>query len=138
MGKFGFEKKFIQWIKFLYEESISTIITNGSLGPLIIMHRRIKQGCPIAAFLYILYIEPLHLALQRELKGIRIGRTTLKTNGFIDDLAIFLSFDEDITESVKILERFEESTNSKLNKEKNKITTTGKMGKQKKMATTLA
>ena len=137
MGKFGFGEKFIEWIKFLYEQSKSTVITNGILGPLITMHRGIKQGCPLAAFLYILYIEPLHLVLQKELKGIRIGRTTLKTSGFIDDVAIFLSRDEDITKSVKILERFEELTNGKLNKEK-KITTIGKMGKHKEMAITLA
>lgn len=95
MSKLGYPNKFIQSIKTLMENSIAKIIVNGKIGKEIKMERGIKQGCPLASFLYIIYIESLQLELQKNLITSRIGQEKIQTEGFIDDINIFVSDEED-------------------------------------------
>ena len=131
MTQMNFSKTYIKWIKTLYENSKAKVILNGVLGKKIIMNRGVKQGCPLAAMLYILYIEPLHLKLQDEIKGIRIGPKIAKTSGFVDDLVIFASTESDLTIAGNVLDIFEKVTNSKLNKMKTQLLPIGKWEEKK-------
>ena len=81
MSHYNFDPVFIKWIKILYKKSKLKVILNGILGQEIEMERGVKQGCPIAMYLYIIYIEPLHLEIQNKIKGIKIGASQLKTCG---------------------------------------------------------
>ena len=92
----GFNQKFINLIKTLYENIKVKAVINGTLGSDINMERGIKQGCPLSSYLYIMYQEPLMRKLQAELKGIRVGSTTYKTSEFIDDLTMYASEKEDV------------------------------------------
>ena len=126
MSKLGYPNKFIQSIKTLMENSIAKIIVNGKIGKEIKMERGIKQGCPLASFLYIIYIESLQLELQKNLITSRIGQEKIQTGGFIDGINIFVADEEDLEKIEKILENFETKTNSKINKNKTKIMGLGK------------
>ena len=121
MEKMGFNQKFINLIKTLYENIKVKAVTNGTLCGDINMERGIKQGCPLSSYLYIMYIEPLMRKLQAELKGIRVGSTTYKTSGFIDDLRIYASEKEDVVALNDTINKFEKMTNSKINREKTQV-----------------
>ena len=85
------------------------------------MERGIKQGCPIASYLYIIYIEPLIRKLNHELRGIAIGTANLKTSTYIDDLILFISDDQEIAQADLITQNFAKATNSLINYTKTKI-----------------
>lgn len=99
---------------------------NGRLSNEVRMERGIKQGCPLAMYLYILYIEPLHLTLQKKLEGVRLGNVDIKTTGFVDDIATFISSQNDMKITKEIVNKNEKCTNSKLNKKKTNILGLGK------------
>jgi len=105
---------------------------NGKTGKSITMTRGIKQGCPLAGFLYIIYIESLQLEIQRRITASRIGSEQIQTGGFIDDITIFISDETDLKEVEKILEEFQETTNSKINKNKTTIMGLGSWTGRKK------
>ena len=126
MENFGFSPTVVSWIKALYEKSQSIITVNGHLGKRVDMERGVKQGCPLASALYVLYIEPLHLKIQNEIDGTRTGSSIIKTGGFVDDVAIYLSNDYDIYQVNKILNNFDKATNSKLNRNKTTLLAYGK------------
>ena len=126
LKKFNFNHSFIEIIKKMYDHSQASFILNGVLGKKIKMERGLKQGCPLAALLYLVYIEPLHLRLKNSLSGFRMGKEKLFTGGFIDDVVIYVQDDQDIYTLGKIIQEFENATNAKINKEKTKFLTHGR------------
>ena len=125
MEKFNFPDKFIGWIKTLYSNSYACVLLNGKLGNKIDLNRGLKQGCPLSLYLYLIYIEPLHLFLQSQTRGISFGNRTLKTSGFVDDVIFFTEREEDLIILENVLNRFELATNSKINKSKTKFLALG-------------
>jgi len=73
MVAFGFPPATIRWVQTLYETSEARVILNGTFGKPIVFERGIKQGCPLAMLLYIIYIEPLLLRFKKELAGVKIA-----------------------------------------------------------------
>ena len=63
---YGFKEDFIRIIKLLYAESTVQVNVNGVLTEGSEIKRRVKQGCPLSAALYILAINPL---LKMKIKG---------------------------------------------------------------------
>ena len=63
---FKFPPFIIKWIQTLYEHSTSKILINGEISNSFNIGRGVKQGCPMAMYLYILYIEPLILKLKKK------------------------------------------------------------------------
>ena len=109
----------------MYEDSSVRIIINGRMGERVNMQRGIKQGCPLAALLYLIYVEPLHLMLQKETQGMRVWSNVIFSTGFIDDVSIFIASDIDFYSIKNILSLFEATTNSQLNKNKTSMLTIG-------------
>ena len=103
---FKFSPTFITWIRTLYEDSNARIIIN------------VQQGCPLAALLYLTYVEPLQLMLQKETIGMRVGSNIIFSTVFIDDVSIFVATDFDFYTIKNILSLFESTSNSRLNKNK--------------------
>ena len=138
LAKFGFSADFVRIVQNLYEGCKSRVIINGDVGDGIPMNRGLKQGCPLAALLYLIYIEPLHLTLQGSIKGTRIGSQTVTSLGFIDDIVLLIDSDYDFMVTQDILLRFEQSTNSKINRKKNQIVTLWCLERPGGMASELA
>ena len=59
----------------------------------------IRQGDPIAMILYILYIEPLLLYLERNLTGIRVAGIGQVLEAYCDDCNVMT---DDLTDLVKV------------------------------------
>ena len=73
MVAFGFPPATIRWVQTLYETSEARVLLNCTFGKPIVFERGIKQGCPLAMLLYIIYIEPLLLRFKKELAGVKIA-----------------------------------------------------------------
>jgi len=51
--------EWMQWTSSLYENSESFVVVNGRRGEKFKMERAIRQGCPIAPYLYLFVADVL-------------------------------------------------------------------------------
>ncbi|CAI5963878.1 unnamed protein product [Closterium sp. NIES-65] len=70
MNELGVPEKFICWTKGLHAGAGTKIIVNGWLSERVEMNRGVRQGCPLAPYLFLCALEPLCRATQREMLGI--------------------------------------------------------------------
>ena len=71
MKKMNFSPTFCNWILMIHEEAETKFILDG-LTTAISVQFSIRQGDPLAMILYIIYIEPLLMYLERNLVGLKI------------------------------------------------------------------
>ncbi len=69
LNAFGFGEIFISWIKLLYTGASVLLKVGGGLSYPVLVHRGIRQGCPLSGQLYALAIEPLLYNLGRNCRG---------------------------------------------------------------------
>lgn len=128
LKKFGFGPKFCNWIMMLYKGGESCIQTNGFISCFFKLSRSMRQGCPIAAYLYILQAEPMAESIRKNknIKGIEIPNSTtnettcIKISMFADDTQLFHRNESSIIESFKTLELYCKASGAKLNLHKTK------------------
>ncbi|GKC18887.1 RNA-directed DNA polymerase, eukaryota, partial [Tanacetum coccineum] len=82
---FGFGSKWRSWIRGCLTSSMASILVNGSPTSEFQFHRGLKQGDPLAPYLFILVMKSLQLSFSRVIDagiftGIRIDPTTLLEN----------------------------------------------------------
>jgi hypothetical protein len=130
---FGFGIKFRKWIQMLYKNGKSCINTNGFLSKFFQISRSMRQGCPIAAYLYILQAEPMAQSMRKndDIKGIPIKipnseeNLVVKISMFADDTQLFHSTKRSIKKGFDILETYCKASGAKLNMKKTKGLTFG-------------
>nr|GEX95659.1 RNA-directed DNA polymerase, eukaryota [Tanacetum cinerariifolium] len=92
---FGFGPKWYQWIRGILSSNMASILVNGSPTSEFPIFSGLKQGDPLAPFLFILVMESFHLSVSRAVndgifKGLHItGLTSLSHLYYADD-AIFI------------------------------------------------
>ena len=70
---FNFGIKFRSWIKMIFKNAKTCILTNGFRTSYFKISRSMRQGCPISPLLYILQAEPLACAIRKNEKIIGIS-----------------------------------------------------------------
>ena len=128
LEKFGFGPRFCSWIIMLYKGGQSCIQTNGFISSFFKITRSMRQGCPIASFLYVIQAEPMAQTIRKntKIKGIDLpattetGQITAKISMFADDTQIFISTEASIIESFKTLDVYCKASGAKLNMHKTK------------------
>ena len=126
---FGFEKKFIHWIKILYTDDIqSCILNNGYISPYFQIMAGIRQGCPISALLYIIAVECLSINIKNNniIKGIKMGCEERKITQLADDTTLFLRDMGSIQTTINTLLLFYSVSGLKLNNSKTVVLPIGK------------
>ena len=119
-------------IKIIYKKPTIKININGEIGREIPIQRGVRQGCPLSMYLYILFIEPLILKLKKEIEGFKIKKQTINVLAFVDDITIITNREEDLKKTDKIIQNFENATNSKINRHKSKILGLGEWKNKRK------
>ena len=114
MEKMGFGWKFCSWIRMLHENAKTRFILS-KLTRAIDICFSIRQGDPLAMILYILYIEPLLIYIEKHIRGLTLPCTISgqlnfqqSVEAYCDDLNTITEDDSDlliIDESVRKLER---------------------------------
>lgn len=124
LQKLDFGSKFLLWLKIIYKEMQSFILTNGYLSETFSVSRGIRQGDSLSALLYILQIEPLSAYIRHtnRIKGINIvgwnGFQEVKNKHYVDDTIICLNHANMTDECLDIIDEFGRVSGSKLNREK--------------------
>ena len=125
LRKFNFGEYFINWIKILYKNMKSAILTNGFLSPYFPITRGIRQGDSLSALLYVMQSEPLSECIRcsSSVRGIPINDTNGQTNEikgcqYVDDATHMLYSVEDIRFCFGIIDKFGEASGSRVNKSK--------------------
>ena len=127
LEKFNFGETFIGWLKAIYMNSKSCIMTNGFQSEYFEVSRGIRQGDSLSALLYIIQFEPLAQTLRASqlIEGIPIklkncDNENINVMGcqYVDDSNCMLKSIDDITEFMNIIDKYEKASGSKVNLQK--------------------
>jgi len=83
LGRMGFHDKWIQWIKGCWVSSSVSVLVNGSPTEEFKPTQGLRQGDPLAPFLFLVVVEGLsglvRQALRKEvLRGVKVGRNIIQ------------------------------------------------------------
>ena len=123
LERMGFPVSIINWFMVLYRNIESVCLINGTMTKPFRVERGVRQGCPLSMLAFVIFQEPLYRALQMQINIIppQVPGKKFKNVGYADDTTIFITNDQSLCESFKIIHNFENASNSKLNIRKTKI-----------------
>jgi hypothetical protein len=92
LRKVGLEGKYLNIIKATYDKPTGNIILNGEKLKPFPLKSGMKQGCPLSPLLFCIVLEFLARAIRQEeeIKGIQIGKETVKISLFADNMILHL------------------------------------------------
>ena len=116
-----FPDMFIDWIKMLYIDCKSSLLINNRLTIEFNVDKSVRQGCPLAMLLYIIYQEPLYMSIKQNMY---INKLSLPNNeeqciqGYADDSTLIIVDSISLINMEKEISLFEKASGSVLNKNK--------------------
>jgi hypothetical protein len=121
MQRMGYPQDFISMLRTVYSLTEMSFLNGGKIATTIQSLNGLRQGCPLSMHLFVLYIEPLLIKIEKDLEGIKVFNEKLCCRAFVDDVTVFVSSDQDISKLEIILENFCIWSNSRVNKTKSGI-----------------
>lgn len=123
MEKMGFHTRWIEQVMSLNTNASASIIINGVRSKTFQLQRSVRQGCPLAPYLFLLTVDVLGQMLQHptnEVKGLRLPDNSFITNQmFADDTLLLLEGKKDNMErAINVINRFGAASGAKLNLQK--------------------
>ncbi|GKA23216.1 RNA-directed DNA polymerase, eukaryota [Tanacetum coccineum] len=122
LDAFGFGSKWRSWISGSLSAGMASILINGSPTSEFQFYRGLKQGDPLAPFLFILVMESLHLSFNKVteaglFKGLKLDSSLSISHLFYADDAVFIGewSDLNITRILHILHCFSIASGLKIN-----------------------
>ena len=90
--KYGYGNDFIKWVEMLLECQESCIINGGNTTKYFKLQKGARQGDPISAYLFILYLEIVFILIKanKRVKGMNIFEHTYLYSAYADDTTFFL------------------------------------------------
>ena len=98
---YNFGEVFIKWVKIIYNNITSTVTNNGFFSAYFKLHRGVRQGCPISAYLFLLVVEILAIMIRnnKNIPGIYVSGKEIKISQLADDTTIILQNSGNIQEN---------------------------------------
>jgi hypothetical protein len=92
LRKLGIEGMYFNTVKAMYDKPIAHIILNGENLKLFPLKSGMRQGYPLSPFLFNVVLEFLARAIRQEeeIKGIQIGKESVKISLFADNMILYL------------------------------------------------
>jgi len=94
LSKLGFSDTWVRWVRSLYQSASSAIKVNRVAGPDFQLARSVRQGCPLAPYLFILATDVLGYMMADPKYGVEgpsLPRGGLiRDQTFADDTALYL------------------------------------------------
>jgi hypothetical protein len=106
MKAMGFPDKFISWMLMLHEGATTCFLLNFLSNPINVLFS-IRKGDPLSMLLYIIYIEPLLLMINKLTKGLFVSNLVQKDEDFCDDLNFLSEHESDLLVIENTFTRFE-------------------------------
>ncbi|KAJ9553128.1 hypothetical protein OSB04_017173 [Centaurea solstitialis] len=129
LKRMGFRNKWIGWINACLRSSHVSVLVNGSPSKEFIMGRGLRQGDPMAPFLFLIEAENLNLLLEEAkekglYEGLKIGTegTEISHLQYADDAIFFGKWClRNLKNLLKILDCFREISGLRINLRKSRI-----------------
>lgn len=119
LERLNFGPSFRQWITTIYADANCQIINNGFLSKPVFLKRGVRQGCPLSPLLYILCIEVLLIAIQKNPKitGLKVPgcKHRHKICAYADDATLTVEDDRSVEYAFEEIHRYERASGSALN-----------------------
>ena len=120
MGKMGFAETWIQQVMSLNLNASAAIIVNGEQSKTFQLQRSVRQGCPLAPYLFLLTVDVLGQMLQHpesNVKGLRLpDNSTITNQMFVDDTLLLLDGTPDnLDRAIAVIKKFGAASGAKLN-----------------------
>ena len=115
MEAMGFGAIFRGWVATLHRGASAAFLLHG-VSPFILILFSIRQGDPLAALLFIIYIEPFLVRLEAGLHGLLVANIREASFGYMDDVNILGSHISDIITVDSITQDFEAAAGAILNR----------------------
>jgi hypothetical protein len=92
LRKLGMEGMYLNIVKAKYDKPAANIILNGEKLKSFPLKSGMRQGCPLSPLLFNTVLEFLARAMRQEeeIKGIQIGKETVKISLFTEDMILYL------------------------------------------------
>jgi retron-type reverse transcriptase len=92
LRKLGIEGKYLNIVKAIYDKPIANIILNGEKLKPFPLQSGTRQGFPLFPILFNIVMEFLARPIRQEIeiKGIQIGKETVKIFLYADDMILYL------------------------------------------------
>jgi hypothetical protein len=102
LRKLGIEGMYLNIIKAIYDKPIANIILNGEKLKPFPQKSGVRQGCPLSTLLFNVVLEFLSRAIRQEeeIKGLQIGKETVKISLFADDMILYLEDPKNSTQKL--------------------------------------
>ena len=126
MAHFGFSPDVVKLIELIYEGNRTNIKINGELSDILSIGRGVRQGCPLSASLYIVYLQIFLNILTADsphaVRGIDLpGDNRIKVSAYTDDLVLFCDDNYDVKKCFSFFDKIAAITGSELNSDKTEI-----------------
>ncbi|CAI5476487.1 unnamed protein product [Closterium sp. Yama58-4] len=131
LEKMGFPPRFVGWIRGLHENTRTSLLVNGWIGEAVEVVSGVRQGCPLAPYLFLCAVEPLAQEAANRRIGISEGDQRLAYLGYANDTSLILEGEEQIVAAEKLLEEFAGESGLATNKKKSIVVPLGSnLGRQ--------
>ena len=118
LKKMNFGEKFLNWLNILYADPKVALYVNGHIGETFSTTRGVRQGCPLSAILYVLFIESLgqYIRSNKHIYGLRLPGTTEETKlaQYADDLTFYLAQRTNLDKLFEALNVFEKASGCRI------------------------
>ena len=120
MTRMGFHPTWINQVMSLNENAAASVVVNGEQSKTFPLQRSVRQGCPLAPYLFLLTVDVLGQMLQHpdyRVQGLRLPDNSSITNQmFVDDTMLFLDGTRDnMDRALSVIHRFGAASGAKLN-----------------------
>ena len=123
MGMIGINEQFIRWVQLLFRNATATVNLNGNPGETFNIERGVRQGCPLAPYLFLIVGEALTHMIKKAVTEGRIrgvflpgGKKHQCISQYADDSSLMIrGVKKDIDEMVRILKTFSEASGMEIN-----------------------
>lgn len=103
--RLGFPQLWIVGISSLYRSATSRMIIGGRLGDAFRLERSVRQGCPLATYLFILFVESMSRDRATCIRGLRLPlgvEEDLLDSEYADDTTLYVEDSEETFETVRV------------------------------------
>ncbi|GJW36817.1 RNA-directed DNA polymerase, eukaryota [Tanacetum coccineum] len=126
LRSFGFGSKWRSWISGCFSSAMASVIVNGSPTSEFQVQCGLKQGDPLAPYLFILVMESLHLSFSRVIeagmfKGLLVDNSVMISHLFYADDAVFVGELSDSNLILQVLQCFYLTSGLKINMQKRNL-----------------
>jgi retron-type reverse transcriptase len=102
LRKLGLEGMYLNIVNAIYDKHKANIILNNEKLKPFPLKSGTRQGCPLSPLLLNIVLEFLTRAIRQEeeIKGIQIGKETVKISLFADDMSLYLKDQKNSTQKL--------------------------------------